>query len=285
MSASRIVLATIEAAAIDIERPSPSMIGRAGQMRPSGISRPSISAKCGRRLKAATARVIARSAAPRMLKSVDFLDAGEHDETLSALAKMISQKRLTLGRREHLRIVEPFWQIVGIENDRRDPDRPGERAAPDLIDARDPSMAAAESLALEIEMRRGPSPGAAARRTPSSSISTPLLTNHAGSSTLRLSQGRPASQDGELGMPVDTNTGLAKRSYPNEPSLALVKRWKRPTRFWNASHRFSPPSPMRSRLCSAARARGAPLVRPPTTILASTSARAPDSMLAACSRR
>ncbi len=72
-----------------------------------------------------------------------------------------------LGFGERLGIVDPEWQIVGIENDRGYPNRPGERAAPDLIDARDPSMAAGEGLALEIEAA-WPPPGAAARRTPSS---------------------------------------------------------------------------------------------------------------------
>ena len=155
MSASRIVLATIEAAAIDIERPSPPTIGRAGQMSPSGVSRPSISARCGRRLKPATARAIALSAAPRMLHRVDLIDAGEHDRDAQRLGEDDFAQVFPLGFGERLEIVDPEWQIVGIENDRGDPDRPGERAAPDLIDARDPSMAAGESLALEIEVRRG----------------------------------------------------------------------------------------------------------------------------------
>ena len=67
ISASRIVLATIEAAAIDCDRASPPTIAAAGQMSPSGTSRPSISAKSGRGLSAASARAIARRVAPRML--------------------------------------------------------------------------------------------------------------------------------------------------------------------------------------------------------------------------
>ena len=47
-------LGEIEAAAIDIERPSPPMIGRAGQAKPSGASRPSMSARSGRKLRAAS---------------------------------------------------------------------------------------------------------------------------------------------------------------------------------------------------------------------------------------
>ena len=260
------------------------MIGRAGQMRPSGKSRPSISAKCGRMLKAATARVIARSAAPRMLIASISSTLANTIETLSALAKMISHKCSRLASGSALESSTPNGRSSGSRMTAATPTGPARGRArphrrPRPIDSRRRKPRARNRSAA------WPPPGAAARRTPSSSISTPLLANHAGSSTLRLSQRRPASQDGELAMPVDTNTGLAKRSYPNEPSLALVKRWKRPTRFWTASHLFSPPSPMRSRLCSAGRARGAPLVRLPTTILASTSARAPDSMLAACSRR
>ena len=67
ISASRAILAMIEAAAIDSESASPPMIGRAGQASPSGMSRPSISARSGRRLSALTARAIARKVAPRML--------------------------------------------------------------------------------------------------------------------------------------------------------------------------------------------------------------------------
>ena len=106
-SASRVVLATIEAAAIDIERPSPPMIGRAGQIRPSGASRPSISAKSGRTLKAAIARAIARSAAPRMLKASISSTLANTIETLSALAKMIFAERFARGRRERLRNRRP----------------------------------------------------------------------------------------------------------------------------------------------------------------------------------
>ena len=73
-------LATIEAAAIDIESASPSMIGRAGQMRPSGAFAPIDQRRVPTPASSpATAYAIARSAAPRMLKSVDFLDAGEND--------------------------------------------------------------------------------------------------------------------------------------------------------------------------------------------------------------
>ena len=99
MSASRIVLATIEAAAIDIEIPSPPTIGRAGQMSPSGVSRPSISARWGRRLKPATARAIALSAAPRMFIASISSTLANTIATLSALAKMISHKcsRLASG--------------------------------------------------------------------------------------------------------------------------------------------------------------------------------------------
>ena len=65
-----------------------------------GASRPSINAKSGRRLSAATARAIARSAAPRILKASISSTLANTIETLSALAKMISHKdsRLGVGR-------------------------------------------------------------------------------------------------------------------------------------------------------------------------------------------
>ena len=67
---------------------------------------------------------------------------------------MISHKDSRFASGRTFEIVEPLRQIVGIENDRRDANRPGERPAPDLVDARDPSMAACERLALEVEVGR-----------------------------------------------------------------------------------------------------------------------------------
>ena len=90
-----------------------------------------------------------------MLKRSISSTLAKTTETLSALAKMISHKRLARGRGQRLRIVEPLGQIVGIENDRGHADRPGQRPAPDFVDAGDPSMAVGERLALEVEMRRG----------------------------------------------------------------------------------------------------------------------------------
>ena len=124
-------------------------------MRPSGRSRPSISAKCGRTLKR---RHRSRHRAKRRaadVEEVDFLDAGEDDRDAERLGEDDFAERFARGRRENLRIVEPLGQIVGIENDRGHADRPGQRAAPDLIDAGDPSMAVGERLALEVEMGRG----------------------------------------------------------------------------------------------------------------------------------
>jgi hypothetical protein len=66
---------------------------------------------------------------------------------------MISYKD-SRARLKELRIVQPFGQVVGIENDRGDPDWPGQWAPPDLVDARNPTMAKSESLALEVEMKR-----------------------------------------------------------------------------------------------------------------------------------
>jgi hypothetical protein len=90
-----------------------------------------------------------------MFHRVDLIDACEHDRDAQRLGEDDFAQVFPLGFGERLGIVDPEWQIVGIENDRGYPDRPGERAAPDLIDAGDPSMAAGESLALEIEVRRG----------------------------------------------------------------------------------------------------------------------------------
>ncbi len=88
-----------------------------------------------------------------MLKRSISSTLAKTTETLSALAKMISHSDSRTGAGEHLRIVEPLGQIVGIENDRGHADRPGQRAPPNLIDASDPSMAVGEGLALEVEMR------------------------------------------------------------------------------------------------------------------------------------
>ena len=90
-----------------------------------------------------------------MLKRSISSTLAKTTETLSALAKMISHKRFARGRGQHLRIVEPLGQIVGIENDSGHSDRPGQRPAPDFVDAGDPSMAVGERLSLEVEMRRG----------------------------------------------------------------------------------------------------------------------------------
>jgi hypothetical protein len=75
------------------------------------------------------------------IEEVDFLDAGEDDGNAQRLDEDDFAERFARGRLEHLRIIQPFGQIVGIENDRGDPDRPSKRAAPYLVDPGDPAMA------------------------------------------------------------------------------------------------------------------------------------------------
>ena len=121
------------------------------------------------------------------VEEVDFLDAGEDDGDAERLGEDDFAERFARGRQEHLRIVEPLGQIIGIENDGGHADRPGKRAAPDLIDAGDPSMAVGESLALEIEMGRGHN-GTRRRR------GLLLHVLHAARHESRLSLGRKLSQ-------------------------------------------------------------------------------------------
>ena len=81
-------------------------------------------------------------------------DAGEDDGNAERLGEDDFAQGFARGRLKELRIVQPFGQVVGIENDRGDPDWPGQWAPPDLVDARNPTMAKSESLALEVEMKR-----------------------------------------------------------------------------------------------------------------------------------
>ena len=130
---------------------------------------------------------MARSAAPRMLKRSISSTLAKTTETLSALAKMISHSDSRAGAWSTFESFEPLGQIVGIENDGGHADRPGQRAAPDLIDAGDPSMAVGEGLALEVEMGRGHN-GTRRRR------GLFLYALHAARHESRLSLGRKLSQ-------------------------------------------------------------------------------------------
>src|SRR5208282_1168407 len=67
----------------------------------------------------------------------------------------IAQRLAPLGA-QRLRIVDPLWRIVGVENHRGDADRPGERPPADLVDAGDERTAARQKLALEREVGRAP---------------------------------------------------------------------------------------------------------------------------------
>ncbi len=51
-------------------------------------------------------------------------------------------------------IVEALHEIVRVENDRRDANRPGERPAPDLVDAGDRPEPLPDQLGLKLEMGR-----------------------------------------------------------------------------------------------------------------------------------
>jgi hypothetical protein len=75
-------------------------------------------------------------------------------ETLSALAKMTSLSKSRSGSVSALESLSPSGRSSGSRMT-GDADRPGKRPASDLVDARDPSMAVRERLALEVEMRRG----------------------------------------------------------------------------------------------------------------------------------
>ena len=68
MIRSRLTLATIEAAAIDSERPSPPTSARPGQGNPGGTRLPSISAAPGAGSNAPIARRMARSVARKMVR-------------------------------------------------------------------------------------------------------------------------------------------------------------------------------------------------------------------------
>ena len=121
ISASRVTLATIEAAAIDSERRSPPITRRAGQISPSGTSRPSISAKSGAGSSAPSARAIARKVAPRMLNSsisaalANAMENGQRRcrDTASASAR----------RRSALRALEFVEARRGSRRDRGSPRR------------------------------------------------------------------------------------------------------------------------------------------------------------------
>ena len=127
-----------------------------------------------------------------MLKRSISSTLAKTTETLSALAKMISHKDSRVDAGRTFEIVEPLGQIVGIENDSGHSDRPSQWAAPDFVDAGDPSMAVGERLALEVEMGRDQR-GAAAGRAFSSRSSRPLL-RESPYSFDRLSQPQPRTK-------------------------------------------------------------------------------------------
>ena len=124
--------------------------------RPSGTSRPSTSAKSARRLSALTARAIAQKRRAADVERVDLRDAGEGDRDASRLGVDDFAQRLAPRRAQRLRIVEPFGQVVGIENHRGDADRPGERAAADLVDAGDAASSRARSARARKRSRARP---------------------------------------------------------------------------------------------------------------------------------
>ena len=136
------------------------------------------------------------------VEEVDLLDAGEDDGNAERFGEDDFAQRFARGREEHLRIVEPLGQIVGIKNDCGDADGPGERPAPDLVDACDPSMAVGESLALEVEMGRGRH---RARRRRGLFPYGLHAARHESrlSFSRKLSQARRARQGGKTEMPVE----------------------------------------------------------------------------------
>ena len=90
--------------------------------------------------------------APLMLSASTSAAGAKVTETASARAQISSYSVSRRIAREFFRIVQPLRQIVAVENDRRDADRAGQRAAPDLVDAGDGPEPLREQLGLDFEV-------------------------------------------------------------------------------------------------------------------------------------
>src|SRR6056297_849101 len=105
MIRSRVILATIEAAAMDKDLPSPLTTACAGSCRPRGIRLPSISAMSGGVASPAIARSIARCEARRMLSlSISSTEAWAMETSaMPRIASCSTARRLAVRRLESFR--------------------------------------------------------------------------------------------------------------------------------------------------------------------------------------
>ena len=145
----------IEAAAIDIERPSPPTIGRAGQIESVGDVTAVDQGDVWPKAQAADRPRHRTQGCAADVVGVDLLDAGEDDGNAERLGENDRAELVAPGLGQRFRIIEALREIVRIENDRRDADRTCERPATDLVDSGHPAAAARHRLALEIEVRLG----------------------------------------------------------------------------------------------------------------------------------
>ena len=136
------------------------MIGRAGQSEAGGHVAPvdqRDSRAAPQRRDRARHRPQRRAAD---VVAVDLLGAGEGERDGDRLGEDRLRQRFAPRRGQRLRIVEALGQVVGIENHRADADRPGERPAADLVDARDEAAPCGDQRRARCRNAGRPSPSA-----------------------------------------------------------------------------------------------------------------------------
>ena len=147
-------LATIEAAAIDRLIASPLMTARPGQGKDRQVAAVDQDETRRDRKPARRAAHAGQRRAPDV-QGVDLRRRAPASPTPRARAPEFPRKASRAAAAESfLESSRPSREIVGVENDRRDADRPGERTAPDLVDSRHRPEPLPDQFGLKLEMRR-----------------------------------------------------------------------------------------------------------------------------------
>ena len=142
----------IDAAAIDITRPSPPITASQSQ-DVSSLSRPSTNTCFGISGSACTARASAHSEARKILSR--SIREGEAKATANdAVAQISSNSFSRCSAVSRLKSSMPFGNPLRIEHHGRGDHRPRQRPAPGLVAARDRPHAALDQRALAAKARR-----------------------------------------------------------------------------------------------------------------------------------